>query len=221
MSISFVGGDSVVAWFELANPAGTQVDDFAIAFILRASGAEAPDPPPNIPSGWTILPESPRQSASHVTPHLHSYYKKLTSSEPSTFIFGIEEEVEFRMVLGVWRGVDPITPLIDVTAADIGNSSAILTLPGITTTAAGSQLVIGNAYQIDEPPTSIGFTLREDAATCFLYDKSQAAVGATGEIDVVHINATGWKIGFLVGLNPLGADPGFRHNCNSINMEVA
>jgi hypothetical protein len=106
----------------LAPPTGSQQGDLLVALLdaQETSAAHAL----TMPTGWTLLPGFPlhNQAGQH-TPYLipatenHGTWiawRRATVSEPATYDFAFDSAATARGVVVAYRGVDPVTPIQNV-----------------------------------------------------------------------------------------------------------
>ena len=197
-TITFVGAGAMVVSttsggaLTPAIPGGTQVDDVALAFVV---GRPTDTSEPAAPAGWTKRTPTSLRSVGTNDLKVIVFYKVLLGGDtnPSFTVPSSWSGTGGGMAaaIGVWRGVDTVTPF-DV--ADVASNTAATTTwtPTSTTTATANALVVSVVGAADDNAlamgTANGFTARMSGASydtttggdlaLGVAEKGQAAAGS-------------------------------------------
>lgn len=219
MSIAFVGNDFwITLEVEYDESAFLPLNEGSIlfAFLQNNDPADVPDPP----TGWVEIPESPIDATpSSFFATMWGFYKILEAAETGIYNFDAGSSVGWRANFVEYSGADPADPIADVSSAQNGNATPILTLPSVTVERSNSRLILPTPNQISSAPTVDQFTLRSNGPV-YVFDKA-ADAGVSGDVDVVSFNevGTGWDLGFLIAVNPT-VEAGVRFDCSTIDAQI-
>lgn len=218
MAISFIGGHSYSIELAIDESMLDLAENDVLFVFLHGSSIDPPDPP----LGFVEVADSPLESTSFLGNTLWGFYKILGPSETGLYDFDAGSSFGWYMATMLYRGVKTSAPIVTMSSAENGNSTPILFLPSITTTIGNSRLIVATANQIHVKPTVAGFGERVvDGVATFVFDKNQAASGASGIVEVESANeaGTGFDLGFLIGLNP-DVEAGSRFDCSTVDSQI-
>ncbi|MEO6204943.1 MAG: hypothetical protein ABIO67_06120, partial [Mycobacteriales bacterium] len=196
-------GSAATTQVRLTKPAGTAAGD-----LLVASFSADLTPDVTAPSGWTSFVPVLRPGYNNVS--LFGYYRVATSADAGTtnWTWTLSASVKWNGGMSAYRGVDASTPFDTAVSTglthDFGATS--VTVPGVTTTRAGSMIIGGygadGAAVTVEPPT--GFTEVWESAGQQIAEQAnrlQSALGATGDQSWT-LNEGRAQAAWLVALRP-------------------
>jgi hypothetical protein len=192
--ISFVGaGPQLASQTEGASvvpplPSGWEPGDFAILFV---GGRPTDDATPAAPTGWTLRTESYRDFGL-IDLKIVTYYRRLQTgdSDPAVVVpatwSGTSNNGGLSAAVGVWRGVDTVSPFDVTDGKSTVGTQATWQPSGLITVTPGAWVLsfVGthddNALGFGGSGDSQGFTLRLGGA---LYDTTVGADHSIGVAD--------------------------------------
>ncbi len=190
LSTTNVSNDVVLTQLPLSKPASTAVGDILLANVSVNGGSPAGI---TAPTGWVFIVRSDNDANVSVA----SYYKVVTSSEPSTYTWIITPQNRAAGGITRYSGVDVTNP-IDAFATSTGRG-VTATAPSITTTFGKDRIVAlfaSDAGKNTDPlfTTSTGMDKKYDVKngpfgpTTAAEDALLATAGATGPNTVTVSN---------------------------------
>ena len=193
------------ASISVARPAASGAGDVLVATI-DALGA----PTINSPAGWVLV----QTNASGTTLRQSTFIHVMGSTEPSSYGWTLGATKSVTAVIAAYGGVDVGTP-VDVHGGLANASSTSITAPSVTTTVAGTLLVVasGNATNGSVNPATglveqgeVSVTSSKNKVATELADEIRPVAGATGTLVSTSTKAA-VNIGQVVALRPASAPP--------------
>lgn len=200
--ITYVAGSIDDDFKNIDVPPGVQDGDFMLAFCHRFRGGLGEAGPSA--DGWLPLPNNPVTAASHGNAPTAWAFYRIADSEPATYNFAGDDDLEFFITIEAYRDVDPLNPIADSATDSSATNGDAIDLASVTTTHENSRLVGFVAAQAFLPVSPSGFTNRSDNLDdTRTLDKVQAAVGATGALPFDwSASPNQYKLSYHVALNP-------------------
>ena len=195
----------------IPTPAGVQAGDVMLAVVAVRS-----NPTVTPPAGWALVTTTVNGSNLREL----SYTRVATSSEPTSFRWGFNQNRAASGSVLAYRGVSTVTP-VEAFGGSIG-SSATITAPSVTTTSGGAMVVgafsIANGATITPPAgmTELGEVASSTKIATEIANVSQPTAGPTGAKSSTA-TSSGANVGQLIVLHPAGGgginqDPTFDQN---------
>ncbi len=134
-------------------------------------------------------------------------WRLLGANEPSSYVLNLSSSLGWGTTSAIYRGVDPVTPVIDAQITTIASTSSP-SVTGVTFGANGGLAVLmaaaGTSWGTHTPPS--GFTARIPTSEPIerLDDKSFGS-GATGSISWTDAGGPSDGVACVFGLNPFVA----------------
>lgn len=200
--ITYVAGSIDDDFQNISVPTGVVDGDFMIAFVHRYL-ADVGEAGPGT-DGWTPLPHNPVHGGSHGdAPTAWAFYR-FADSEPASYNFAGDDDLEFFITIEAYRGVDPSNPIADSATDQAATNPDPIDLASVTTTHENSRLVGFVVAQTFLPVSPVGFTTRhENLDDTRTLDKVQAAIGATGALPFDwSAQPNQYKLSYHVALSP-------------------
>lgn len=199
--ITYVAGTIDDDFKNIDVPPGVEDGDFMIAFCHRFRG-DAGEAGPSA-DGWLPLPNNPVTAASHGNAPTAWAFYRVADSEPASYNFSGNDDLEFFITIEAYRGVDPDNPIADSATDSSATNGDLVDLASVITAHENSRVVGFVAAQAALPTNPAGFTTRnnnlDDTRTL---DRVQAAIGATGALAFTWGNPNQYKVSYHVALNP-------------------
>lgn len=172
----------VVTSRSAAKPTGTALNDILLAFLYVENTATI-----TAPSGWAEAPSSPvSNTASGQSHRLRVYWKRATSSEPSTYAWSWTGSVYALVAVAAYTGcVTSGSPFDTGTGAPTSATATATTgtaAPGTSLTTQGTDRLAVHcvvSYQFPSWTATSGWSGR-DTTEILIEDKALASAGATG-----------------------------------------
>jgi hypothetical protein len=172
----FIGKSSVINAQTVIAPPGIASGDLLLAIL------EIDSNPPVIsaPTGWSQVLDTPAATGTGATFHLEIWRKIATSTEPSSYTFGVSGNPWTDIGILDYAYVNTAAPIDAISGRDAG-ITAIPTTPSITTTQANEMLVaVFSNYGSVSFAAGSGMTQRYNFDSNTAQDAVQAVAGSSG-----------------------------------------
>jgi hypothetical protein len=208
-SIAFAGsetyssGSQAITSFAVDVPSGVQSGDLLVMSMYHGA---SPNPTISAPDGWTQLHQDWTSSGGKHT----VFYRFAGASEPGSYTWQLDLLKHIAAGMAAYRGVDAGSPFHAQGTAHAVNDSEISV--EVTTTEAGTRLLVFAAARATSPGASPGLSLAERydefASSRVLVLSDEELSGADTAERTVAFDAAGGTteaFAFAVALRPQGA----------------
>ncbi|UTI65617.1 hypothetical protein NBH00_05250 [Paraconexibacter antarcticus] len=141
MAVAFRNASSAAAQaasVTVNKPTGVVTDDIMVLFTATTANAAF-----TTPTGWTVLTSSVIvQDGAATLMTVAAYYRFAGASEPTTFTVTNASSGGISAAISAWSGVSKTNPIDASARAATANNTTSIATPTVTTTKAGSGVVI-------------------------------------------------------------------------------
>ena len=205
-AISLVGtasaGDATSSSLSMSLPSGTTAGDQVLVVATLPNGKTITGP-----TGYATVGTYTSGTGSTAT-KIVVFDHTVTATDGPVVTVSFQGKIAKSVAVAVYRGVDPTTP-IDVTASASTTAGTAVTVPSVTSSLTGEQLVMvdGSASTAGTWSAPTGMTRRVQQAggttDTAILDQPLATAGATGTRTATHSVST-QLVGVLLALRPAG-----------------
>lgn len=196
----------------VAKPAGTVDGDVLVAFVVVSADQTIT----TVPAGWTTVGSQSTGTAAGDC--RHAVYRKVASSEPSSWTWGWSSGADCAIVAAAYSGVSTSAPINTSASRLMAGSTTSHVAPSVTPNQASTVTLsaFGTNPFFDGNTTfstPSGLTVRGEAdpgagttnrAVLKVFDKSTPTAAATGD-KTSTLNNSAKGVGWTVTLGPSGA----------------
>jgi len=196
LAVSTVVNTTAINQVTVGTPAGTAAGDVLVACLALNGGSVV-----GAPAGWSLLAAATTQS----NPKVYGYLRVAGAGEPAAYTWTLGSSITNGAGIARYAGVSTAAPLDGTVSVATGASATSATVPGVTTSVAGSMLV--GCMGINSSATSVTITSPPGMSQAWdiggkrheLADQLLPSAGASGSRTWTFSAARAWA-GWMVAL---------------------